>query len=145
MCLSTAIFNGSIFIVIFRDLMYKLYFLLDMDYCLWERHIFLVAHYYSIMIQVFEGSRHEVLHDKDQDRARQLISDWVLEKLASTPCDTPPSNEQAETTEQAESTKQAETTEQAETTHEQAETTEQAEITEQAETTEQAESPASEA
>ena len=54
------------------------------------------------MMQVFEGSRHEVLHDKDQDRARQLISDWVLEKLTAMPCDTPPSNEntqEVETTE----------------------------------------------
>ena len=87
---------------------------------------------------MFEGSRHEVLHDKDQDRARQLISDWVLEKLAATPCDTPPSNA---------NTLEAETTEQAEITTEQAETTEQAGITtEQAETTtEQAESTTSEA
>ena len=85
-------------------------------------------------MQVFEGSRHEVLHDKDQERARQLISDWVLERLADRPCDTPPSNE---TTQQAETAKQAETTEQAEIT-EQAETTEQAEITEQAETTDKA-------
>ena len=111
-----------------------------MDICL-----SICSTYYSIIIQVFEGSRHEVLHDKDQDRARQLISDWVLEKLAAAPCDTPPSNAntlEAETTEQAEIT-----TEQAEITTEQAETTEQAGITtEQAETTtEQAESTTSEA
>ena len=87
------------------------------------------------MMQVFEGSRHEVLHDKDQNRARQLTSDWVLERLADVPCDTPPSNEntqQAGTAEQAESTEQAETTEQTEIT-EQVETTDKAEITEQAE------------
>ena len=92
------------------------------------------------MMQVFEGSRHEVLHDKNQDRARQLIGDWVLERLADRPCDTPPSNEttqQAGTAEQAESTEQAETTDKAETT-EQAETTDKAEITEQAKTTEKA-------
>ena len=86
-------------------------------------------------MQVFEGSRHEVLHDKDQERARQLISDWVLERLADVPCDTSPSNE---------NTQQVEITEQAETT-EQAEITEEAETTEQAEITEQAESPTSEA
>ena len=64
---------------------------------------------------MFEGSRHEVLHDKDQDRARQLISDWVLERLAKVPCDTPPSNENTQetgTAEHTETTEQAETTEQ---------------------------------
>ena len=80
-------------------------------------------------MQVFEGSRHEVLHDKDQDRARQLISNWVLERLADVPCDTPPSNE---------NTQQAKTAEQAEIT-EQAENTEQTEITDQGETAEQEE------
>ena len=85
-------------------------------------------------MQVFEGSRHEVLHDKDQDRACQLIGDWVLERLADGPCDTPPSNE---TTQQAGTAEQAESTEKAETT-EQAETTDKAEITEQAKTTDKA-------
>ena len=78
---------------------------------------------------MFEGNRHEVLHDKDQDRARQLISNWVLERLADVPCDTPPSNE---------NTQQAETAEQVEIT-EQAENTEQTEITDQGETAEQEE------
>ena len=117
-------------------------------------------------MQVFEGSGHEVLHDKDQNRAAcQLISNWVFERLADMRCDTPPSNEntqqagaaeqaeiteQAETTEQAEITEQAETTEQAKNTEQvettqQAETTEQVETTDKAEITEQAESPTSEA
>ena len=30
---------------------------------------------------MFEGSRHETLHDKDQERVRELIKDWVLAHL----------------------------------------------------------------
>ena len=33
-------------------------------------------------LQTFEGNRHEVLHDRDQERARQLIKDWVLDHLS---------------------------------------------------------------
>jgi hypothetical protein len=31
--------------------------------------------------EVFEDSRHETLHDKDQERAKELIKDWVLAHL----------------------------------------------------------------
>lgn len=30
---------------------------------------------------MFEGNRHETLHDKDQERVRELIKDWVLAHL----------------------------------------------------------------
>lgn len=32
---------------------------------------------------MFEGSRHEVLHDKEQERAREIIKDWVLTHLTA--------------------------------------------------------------
>ena len=32
----------------------------------------------SILVQVFPQNCHEVLHDKDQDKASQLIADWIL-------------------------------------------------------------------
>ena len=41
--------------------------------------------------KAFEGSRHEVLHDKDQEQARQLIKDWILNHLTAPP---PPQPEQ---------------------------------------------------
>lgn len=43
--------------------------------------------------EVFEGSRHEVLHDKEQERARELIKDWVLAHLAAAPVPGPQSAE----------------------------------------------------
>ena len=45
-----------------------------------------------IFDQVFEGSRHEVLHDKDQERAREMIKEWVLAHLtvSSQPTSTQP-------------------------------------------------------
>lgn len=30
---------------------------------------------------MFEGSRHETLHDREQERARNLIKDWILDHL----------------------------------------------------------------
>ena len=30
------------------------------------------------VLQKFEGSRHEILHDKDQHHARDMIRDWIL-------------------------------------------------------------------
>ena len=32
-------------------------------------------------LKIFQGNRHEVLHDKDQERARKLINDWILARL----------------------------------------------------------------
>ena len=32
---------------------------------------------------MFEGSRHETLHDKEQERARKLIKDWILNHLST--------------------------------------------------------------
>ncbi|CAI8010888.1 Monoglyceride lipase [Geodia barretti] len=33
--------------------------------------------------EVFEGSHHETLHDKEQERARELIKEWVLSHLTA--------------------------------------------------------------
>ena len=41
--------------------------------------------YRIIVLQVFEGSRHETLHDKEQERARELIKDWILGHLSASP------------------------------------------------------------
>ena len=32
---------------------------------------------------MFEGSRHETLHDREQERARELIKEWVLSHLTT--------------------------------------------------------------
>ncbi|XP_003383097.1 PREDICTED: monoglyceride lipase-like [Amphimedon queenslandica] len=34
-------------------------------------------------LEVFIDCRHEILHDKEQDRARQLISTWILSRITS--------------------------------------------------------------
>ena len=42
---------------------------------------------------MFEGSRHETLHDKEQERARELIKEWVLSHLTGPPVPEPQSQE----------------------------------------------------
>ena len=37
----------------------------------------------------FQGSHHEILHDREQDRARQLIVDWILARLNGPVLSTP--------------------------------------------------------
>ena len=56
-----------------------------------------------IVSQVFEGNRHEVLHDKDQESARELIKDWVLAHLTAP--------EQSEHTSEPTSSSEIQTTE----------------------------------
>lgn len=50
-------------------------------------HVHITVHYIVGIIfdQVFEGNRHEVLHDKDQERAREMIKEWVLAHLTVSP------------------------------------------------------------
>ena len=33
--------------------------------------------YSCLFVQVFNGSRHEIFHDKDQEIARQVVLDWL--------------------------------------------------------------------
>lgn len=41
---------------------------------------------------MFEGSRHETLHDKEQERARELIKEWVLSHLTVATAQSDPEN-----------------------------------------------------
>ena len=38
----------------------------------------MILEWISNILQRFESSRHEVLHDKDQQRARNMIKEWIL-------------------------------------------------------------------
>ena len=53
-------------------------------------------------LQSFEGSRHEILHDREQERARQLITDWVLAHRS------PPTQQQPQEQQQEERQDQSE-------------------------------------
>ena len=41
--------------------------------------------HFSYNQQSFEGSRHEILHDRDQENAMELIRDWILSHLTTPP------------------------------------------------------------
>lgn len=58
-----------------------------------------IVHTCNFLDQVFEGSRHEVLHDKDQERAREVLKDWVLAHLTVSVPSSQPKSAQSESAE----------------------------------------------
>ena len=52
------------------------YFVIACDNCLNSNAYLSTFALYSC--QVFSNNGHNVFHDKDQDRAAQLIADWIL-------------------------------------------------------------------
>lgn len=68
-------------------------------------------------LKIFQGNRHEVLHDKDQERARKLINDWILARLRGPTACTESSSPPLEPPKEEEEGKDVQTPDDPEGTH----------------------------